>query len=64
MMELDHSKKYLVIDGHLITLSFAKEPDYDLFGRIKSILLSSGAASQNCVLESSDRTMREKAKEA
>lgn len=47
MVPLDHNKKYMVIDGHLITLSFSKEPNYDLFGRIKDILLSSGSIPQN-----------------
>ena len=47
MMPMDHNKKYMVIDGHLITLSFLKEPNYDLFGRIKDILLSSGSIPQN-----------------
>ena len=44
MIEKDHNKEYMVIDGHLITLSFAKAPNPDLFDRIKSILLSSDAA--------------------
>lgn len=47
MMPLDHNKKYMVIDGHLITLSFSKVPNTDLFGRIKDILLSSGSIPQN-----------------
>ena len=44
MIETDHTKKYMVIDGHLITLSFSKALNPDLFSRIKSILLSSDAA--------------------
>ena len=44
MIEKDHNKEYMVIDGHLITLSFAKAPNPDLFDRIKSILLSSDVA--------------------
>ena len=47
MVPMDHNKKYMVIDGHIITLSFSKEPNYDLFGRIKDILLSSGSIPQN-----------------
>ena len=47
MIEADHTKKYMVIDGHLVTLSFAKTPNPDLFDRLKSILLSS-EASQIC----------------
>ena len=44
MIEADHTKKYMVIDGHLIILSFSKAPNPDLFSRIKSILLSSDTA--------------------
>ena len=44
MIEADHTKKYMVIDGHLITVSFSKAPNPDLFNRIKSILLSSDTA--------------------
>ena len=47
MLPVDHNKKYMVIDGHLVTLSFSKEPNPDLFGRIKSILLSSVSVPQN-----------------
>ena len=47
MVPLDHNKKYMVIDGHLITISFSKAPNPDLFGRIKDILLSSGSLPQN-----------------
>ncbi|MBQ7669269.1 MAG: hypothetical protein IJS45_00945 [Clostridia bacterium] len=44
MTKADHTKKYMVVDGHLITLSFSQAPNPDLFSRIKSILLSSDAA--------------------
>ena len=64
MMGMDHSKKYMVIDGHLITLSFSEAPNPDLFGRIKSILLSSGTVPQNCRTPGDDATMRESQKEA
>ena len=64
MIEMDHSKKYMVIDGHLITLSFSKAPNPDLFGRIKSILLSSGTVPQNCRKPDNDAKIRESKKEA
>ena len=54
MIEADHTKKFMVIDGHLITLSFSKAPNPDLFSRIKSILLSSDGSSQNCREPSDD----------
>ena len=54
MIEADHTKKYMVIDGHLITLSFSKAPNPDLFSRIKSILLSSEASPQICREASDD----------
>lgn len=38
-MTLDHTKKYFKIGGHLIEMSFADEPNNDLFARISSILL-------------------------
>ena len=41
LTKLDHRKKYMVIDGHLVTLSFTKEPNLELYDRLKSILLSS-----------------------
>jgi len=63
MTAADHSKKYMVIDGHLITLSFSKAPNPDLFGRIKSILLSSGTIPQNCRTPD-DAKIRESKKEA
>ena len=47
----------MVIDGHLITLSFSKAPNLDLFGRIKSILLSSGTIPQNCPIPADSDTM-------
>ena len=47
MLPVDHNKKYMVIDGHLVTLSFSKESNPTLFSRIKSILLSSVAVPQN-----------------
>ena len=43
---LDHTKKYTVIDGHLIEMSFSKSPNHDLFSRISGILLN--ADTQVC----------------
>ena len=40
-MFLDHTKKYMMIDDHQIELSFAPEPNKELFARISSILLDS-----------------------
>lgn len=38
-MTLDHTKKYFKIGGHLIEMSFADEPNNDLFASVSSILL-------------------------
>ena len=38
-MTLDHTKKYFKIGEHLVEMSFADEPNNDLFARISSILL-------------------------
>ncbi|MBR6051115.1 MAG: hypothetical protein IKP68_07935 [Clostridia bacterium] len=64
MTVADHSKKYMVIDGHLITLSFSKAPNKDLFSRIKSILLSSGQNPHNCPIPADSDTMQKSDKGA
>jgi hypothetical protein len=64
MTAADHSKKYMVIDGHLITLSFSKAPNTDLFSRIKSILLSSGQDPHNCPIPAGSDTMQKSDKGA
>ena len=38
-MTLDHTKKYFKIGEHLVEMSFADEPNNDLFARVCSILL-------------------------
>ena len=38
--KLDHTKKYTVIDGHIIEMSFSESPNNDLFSRISDILLN------------------------
>lgn len=40
-MILDHTKKYFKIGWHLIEMSFADEPNTELFARISSILINS-----------------------
>ena len=40
-MFIDHTKKYMMIGSHQIELSFAPEPNTELFARISSILLDS-----------------------
>ena len=47
-IDMDHTKKYMTVDGHRITISFSQAPNTDLFDRVKSILLSSDEASHNC----------------
>ena len=53
----------MVIDGHLITMSFSSKPNNDLFGRIKNILLSSDSASQNCLTPDDGDTMQKSEQE-
>ena len=48
MIDMDHTKKYMIVDGHHITISFSESPNPDLYDCLKSILLSSGEASHNC----------------
>ena len=38
-IDMDHTKKYMVIDGHRITISFSQAPNTDIYDRLKSILL-------------------------
>lgn len=38
-MTLDHTKKYFKIGEHLVEISFADEPNNELFSRISYILL-------------------------
>ncbi len=40
-MTLDHTKKYFKIGEHLVEMSFADEPNNDLFARVSSILINS-----------------------
>ena len=39
MIDMDHTKKYMIVDGHHITISFSEVPNPDLYDRLKSILL-------------------------
>ena len=44
----DHTKQYRLIDGHRVCISFAKEPNTDLFGNIRDILLTCADTSHIC----------------
>ena len=44
----DHTKQYRFIDGHRVCISFAKEPNTDLFGNIRDILLTCADTSYIC----------------
>ena len=48
----------MIIDGSLVTLTFAKEPNYELYGRLKDILLSSVTIPQNCMDTALDGKMQ------
>lgn len=64
MIEADHTKKYMVVDGHLITISFSDKPNPDLVSRIKSILLSSDASPHICRGPSDSDKIRQTNEEA
>lgn len=44
----DHTKQYRFIDGHRVCISFAKEPNTDLFGNIRGILFTCADISYIC----------------
>ena len=60
----DHTKQYRFIDGHRVCISFAKEPNTDLFGNIRDILLTCADTSHNCRSKQSVDKMMVSNKEA
>ena len=60
----DHTKQYRLINGHRVCISFAKEPNIELFGNIRDILLTCADTSHICRERISDDKMSPKAKEA
>ena len=44
----DHTKQYRLIDGHRVNISFAKNPNNELFGNIRDILLTCANTSYIC----------------
>ena len=60
----DHTKQYRFIDGHRVCISFAKEPNTDLFGNIRDILLTCADTSYICRSKQSVDKMRVSNKEA
>ena len=59
----DHTKQYRFIDGHRVCISFAKEPNTDLFGNIRGILLTCADTSYICRSDQSVDKMRVSKKE-
>lgn len=59
----DHTKQYRFIDGHRVCISFAKEPNTDLFGNIRDILLACADTSYICRSDQSVDKMRVSNKE-
>lgn len=60
---LDHRKKYMYIQGHLVTISFSEHKNEGLFERVKEILLSAGEIGRNphiCEQSSVNCTMQKK----
>ena len=60
----DHTKQYRLINGHRVCISFAKEPNNELFGNIRDILLTCSDTSHICWERLSNDRMSPKAKEA
>ena len=60
----DHTKQYRLIDGHRVCISFAKEPNSELFGNIRDILLTCSDTSHICRERQSDDRMRQNEMEA
>ena len=60
----DHTKQYRFIDGHRVCISFAKEPNTDLFGNIRDILLTCADTSHICRSKQSVDKMMVSNKEA
>ena len=60
--QFDHTKKYAVIDGHLIEMSFSKTRNEKLFAKISGILLNTD--THICKLRTPDVKCETKAKEA
>ena len=60
----DHTKQYRLIDGHRVSITFTKEPNNELFGNIRDILLTCSDTSHICRESLSNDRMSPKAKEA
>ena len=60
----DHTKQYRLINGHRVCISFAKEPNTDLFGNIRDILLTCADTSHICRSKQSVDKMMVSNKEA
>ena len=60
----DHTKQYRLIDGHRVNISFAKNPNNELFGNIRDILLTCADTSYICRSDQSVDKMMVSNKEA
>ena len=60
----DHTKQHRLINGHRVSISFSKEPNIELFGNIRDILLTCSDTSHICRERQSDDRMSQKDKEA
>ncbi|MBP0989697.1 MAG: hypothetical protein J5874_00760 [Oscillospiraceae bacterium] len=49
---MDDNKQVMYIQGHRIEMTFAKEPNYALYGIIRDVLL--GSESQICIDDDSE----------
>ena len=61
---MDHNRKYFMLDGCEITVSFAKKYDPDVYDKVKSILLTSGTLPQICIIPEADDTIQKSKKGA
>lgn len=59
----DHTKQYRLIGGHRISISFAKDPNPELFTQLRDILLTCSDTSHICPDHPNDDTISSSEKE-
>ena len=60
----DHTKQYRSISGHRVSISFAKDPNPELFTQLRDILLTCSDTSHICPDPPNDDTISSSEKEA
>ena len=60
----DHTKQYRLIGGHQVRISFAEDPNPELFTQLRDILLTCSDTSHICPDSPNDDTISSSEKEA